>query len=362
MTEERILVVDGDPRVRAATAVALENAHYRPVLAASGAEAVACLKTEPFCDCDLILSEIALDDMESAEVVQTLKAMRPETPLVVVTALREVNVIIEAMRNGASDYLLKPLEPQQLLASIDRALEHRRAAQRKAVDKENLENLVTARTELLRSAIAELEQAYDVTLEALGDALDLKDAETEGHSRRVTAYAIALARAMGLQGEELRKVSRGAFLHDIGKMAIPDAILLKPGKLDRQEQAMMREHCTRGYQILRKIPFLQDAAQIVYSHQERFDGTGYPRGLKGDEIPLGARIFSVADTMDAITSDRPYRRANSFEAARREILRCSGTQFDPEVVKVYEHLPDDLWENLQIEITHHARVAALSSK
>lgn len=125
---------------------------------------------------------------------------------------------------------------------------------------------------------------------------------------------------------------------------------------------MMREHCARGYQILRKIPFLQEAAQIVYSHQERYDGNGYPRGLKGDEIVLGARIFSVADTLDAITSNRPYRRANSFEAARLEIIRCSGTQFDPDVVKVFEKLPDDLWENLQTEITHHARVASLASK
>ncbi len=211
---------------------------------------------------------------------------------------------------------------------------------------------------MLHAAVSELELAYDITLEALGDALDLKDAETEGHSRRVTAYTIALARAMGLKGEAIRVVSRGAFLHDIGKMAIPDAILLKPGKLDRQEQAMMREHCVRGYDILRKIPFLQDAAQIVYSHQERYDGTGYPRKLKGEEIVLGARIFAVADTLDAITSDRPYRKGGSFDDARKEIIRCSGTQFDPKVVEVYDSLPDRLWEDLQGEITQHARVTS----
>ncbi|HET8635655.1 MAG TPA: HD domain-containing phosphohydrolase, partial [Acidobacteriaceae bacterium] len=363
MSEERILVVDEDPYAQAAAADALGNAHYRPAPALSGEEAAARL--EAGLACDLILYNIkgcSPETGKDAATIERLRDLSPDIPVVVISTVRDVNVVIQAMRAGASDYLLKPFAPEQLLASIQRALQHRHAAQRNAADKEHLERLVTARTDLLRQAIADLEQAYDITLEALGDALDLKDAETEGHSRRVTAYTIALARAIGLKGEELRIVSRGAFLHDIGKMAIPDAILLKPGKLDRQEQAMMREHCARGYQILRKIPFLQDAAQIVYSHQERFDGTGYPRRLKGDQIILGARIFSVADTLDAITSDRPYRRANSFEAARREILRCAGTQFDPDVVEVFQSLPNDLWENLQIEITHHARVAALTSK
>jgi putative nucleotidyltransferase with HDIG domain len=360
MAEERILVVDDDPGMRTVIAGVLKQGQYRPILAVSGIDAVAQLEREP--PCDLILADILLGGVDGTGVVERLRGVFPNTPVVVITTLRDLNVVIGAMRSGASDYLVKPFEPRQLLASVRRTLDSQRNRDKDAADRESLENLVAARTDLLRSAMKELEQAYDITLEALGDALDLKDAETEGHSRRVTAYTIALARAMGLKGEVLRSVSRGAFLHDIGKMAIPDAILLKPGKLDRQEQAMMREHCARGYQILKKIPFLQEAAQIVYSHQERFDGSGYPRGLKGEEIVLGARIFSVADTLDAITSDRPYRRANSFDAARAEILRCAGTQFDPEVVKVFDGLPNDLWENLQIEITHHARVAALSSK
>ena len=366
MAEERILVVDDDPGMRTMMAGILKQGGYRPVLSLSGIDSIAQLVHEP--KCDLILVDIMLTGIDGTEVIAKLRVIFPETPLVVVSALRDLDVIIGAMRNGASDYLLKPFTPAELLTSAERALGYRRVleqrwlTERKNRDKESLERLVEARTDLLRTAIAELEQAYDITLEALGDALDLKDAETEGHSRRVTAYTIALARAMGVKGEQLRTVSRGAFLHDIGKMAIPDAILLKPGKLDAQEQAMMREHCARGYQILKKIPFLQDAAQIVYSHQERYDGAGYPRGLKGEEIVLGARIFSVADTLDAITSDRPYRKANSFEAAQREILRCSGTQFDPEVVRVFMELPLDLWENLQSEITHHARVAALTSK
>jgi putative nucleotidyltransferase with HDIG domain len=178
----------------------------------------------------------------------------------------------------------------------------------------------------------------------------LKDAETEGHSKRVTAFTIAIARAMGLPRDQIAMIARGAFLHDIGKMAIPDAILRKPGKLDPDEVTIMREHAYRGYQMLKKIPFLAEAAEIVYSHQEKYDGTGYPRGLKGKEIPLGARLFSVADTLDAMTSDRPYRAAQTLTAARKEIELFSGRQFDPEVVKMFLSMPENIWPDLRKEI------------
>jgi len=148
-------------------------------------------------------------------------------------------------------------------------------------------------------------------------------------------------------------IARGAFLHDIGKMAIPDDILRKPGKLTPEEQAVMREHCARGYHMLRKIPFLSEAAEIVFSHQEHYDGSGYPTGLAGAEIPIGSRIFAVADTLDAITSDRPYRKARSFDFAREEILTHSGTQFDPSVVEVFLKIPNELWHELRAEITGH---------
>ncbi|WP_245632055.1 HD-GYP domain-containing protein [Edaphobacter aggregans] len=195
-----------------------------------------------------------------------------------------------------------------------------------------------------------LERSYDITIEAMGDALDLRDQETEGHSRRVTAYTIELARELGVASDELRIIARGAFLHDIGKIATPNAILLKPGRLDSAEMAIMREHCQRGYEMVRKIPFLRDAAEIVYSHQERFDGTGYPRGLKGNDIPLGARIFAIADTLDAMTSDRPYRKGTSFAKARNEILRCSGTQFDPAIVDAFLNIPDEHWIQVRTRI------------
>src|SRR5438445_8804147 len=210
--------------------------------------------------------------------------------------------------------------------------------------------------------MVELERSYDITLEALGDALDLKDRETEGHSRRVTAFTIAIARAMGLTAEQIRVIARGAFLHDIGKMAIPDAILNKPGALTPDEVGIMREHSSHGYQIVKKIPFLQEAAEIVYAHQERFDGTGYPRGLKGEQIPLGARMFSVADTLDAITSDRPYRPAQSLTAARAEIERWSGKQFDPQVVKVFLDMDEKIWPDLRKEVDGQVQRFAYSTR
>jgi putative nucleotidyltransferase with HDIG domain len=271
-------------------------------------------------------------------------------PVIMVTAVHDISVALAAIRNGAYDYLLKPFEREQLLAMVRRALEQRRLKLENRAYQSNLESLVAARTEQLRQAMTDLERSYDITLEALGDALDLKDAETEGHSKRVTAFTIAVARAMGLSGEKIRVIARGAFLHDIGKMAIPDAILRKPGALTEGETEIMREHCFRGYQMLKKIPFLSEAAEIVYSHQERFDGTGYPRGLSGQDIPMGSRIFSIADTLDAITSDRPYRAAQSIQVAREEVERFSGRQFDPAVVRVFMEMPDTIWEDLRKEI------------
>src|SRR6201981_3273683 len=254
-----------------------------------------------------MLSDLMMADLDGIGLLERTKERFPDMPVVMVTAVHDISVALAAIRNGAYDYLLKPFDREQLLATVRRALENRRLKLENRAYQTNLEVLVTARTEQLRQAVHTLERSYDITLEVLGDALDLKDAETENHSRRVTAFTIAIARAMGLSSDQIRIIARGAFLHDIGKMAIPDQILKKPGKLDAEETAIMREHCYRGYQIVRRIPFLSEAAEIVYAHQEKYDGTGYPRGLKGDQIPLGARIFSIADTLDAMTSDRPYR-------------------------------------------------------
>ncbi|MGE5734619.1 MAG: HD domain-containing phosphohydrolase, partial [Acidobacteriota bacterium] len=348
MQSDRILVVDDEEAIREIVASMLISANYECRQASSGLEALALLNSgEQF---ELMLSDLMMAELDGIGLLERTKETYPDMPVVMVTAVHDISVALAAIRNGAYDYLLKPFEREQLLATVRRALENRRLKMENRAYQTNLESLVAKRTDDLRRAMTNLERSYDITLEALGDALDLKDAETEGHSKRVTAFTIAIARAMGLPADEIRVIARGAFLHDIGKMAIPDTIIRKPGKLDSEEIAIMREHCYHGYQMLKKIPFLQEVSEIVYSHQEKYDGTGYPRGLKGEEIPLGARIFSIADTLDAITSNRPYRAAQSLSAAREEIERWSGRQFDPEVVKVFIKMPDNIWEDLRREI------------
>ena len=349
----RVLVVEEQVHSRSSIDGMLQKPEYSTVLSGGRDEAIAHIERDP--PFDLVLSDLMMAGVGGNGLIERMRQVQPDTPLVLVTPSGDENRALAAVRQGAYDYLLKPFEKEQLLVTVKRAVDYRRLVQQNAMYRQDLEQMVSARTGMLNQAITDLERSYDITLEALGDALDLKDAETEGHSKRVTAFTIALARGAGIPPHQIPVVARGAFLHDIGKMAIPDAILLKPSKLHLDEQKVMREHCARGYQMLRKIPFLHEAAEIVYSHQEHYDGSGYPRGLKGEEIPLGARIFAVADTLDAITSDRPYRRATSFAAARLEIKRCAGTQFDPKVVEVYLSLPDQLWEDLRAEITKQAK-------
>jgi putative nucleotidyltransferase with HDIG domain len=203
------------------------------------------------------------------------------------------------------------------------------------------------KTAELTNALDLLTQSYDDTIEALGSALSLKDEETEAHSQRVTAYTISIAKSVPVPLPYLTVLARAAFLHDIGKMAIPDKILRKPGPLDDSEKQIMRTHCEIGYNMLTRIPFLREAADIVLAHHEFFDGTCYPRGLRGEQIPLGARIISIANALDAMLSDWPYRNALPMSRAREEIRRYANTQFDPKLVEIFLSIPESHWIDLR---------------
>ena len=367
MTAEPILVLDDEEGVRQTLAITLETAGYSVGQASSVETAIPMLAAKSW---SLILTDLLMPGTNGLALLEHASRNHPLVPVVMVTGVHDISVALEAIRMGAYDYLLKPFQREQLLAVVQRALEKRRLELENLSYKNELESLVRARTDLLdgamadlkraladrERAMAELERSYDITLEALGNALDLKDAETEGHSKRVTAFTMAIAHALGLPDERRKVIGRGAFLHDIGKMAIPDAILRKPGRLTAEEQAVMREHCLLGYQMLRKIPFLHEPAEIVYSHLEHFVGSGYPRGLRGEQIHLGARVFAVADAFDAITSDRPYRAAQSISSARREIEKNARTQFDPSVVSIFLSISDEFWVKLRDQISNNHRV------
>lgn len=353
---EKILVVDDEEAIREVVSTLLTAQGYNCTTCANGRLALEAFRKGSF---DLVLSDIVMPEMDGLKLLGELRLEDPDVPVIMVTAMHDIAIALEAIRAGAYDYILKPFEKDQLHLSVRRALEHRALVMENRTYQSDLEHLVAERTQQLSVALQELEQSYDYTLEALGGALDAKDAETEGHCQRVTAFTITMAKAMNVDKGMLRHIARGAFLHDIGKMGIPDSILRKPGPLTAEERSIMRKHCEIGYSVLERIPFLKDAADIVLSHQECYDGTGYPRGLKGEEIPLGARIFAVADTLDAMISDRPYRKALPISAARDEIKRFSGRQFDPRVVEVFMSQPDRVWLELHQNIGDPFRLTEL---
>lgn len=358
MELEQILVVDDEEAIREVVSTMLESKGYRCTAVSNGRAAQEQVKrVTP----DLVLSDMIMPEMDGIKLLDWLREYDPEVPVIMVTAIHDISTALEAIRRGAYDYILKPFEKDQLFLGVGRALQHRRLVAENRSYQLKLEQQVEERTAQLSNALAQLEQSYDDTLEALGSALDLKDAETEGHCQRVTAFTISIAKAMPVPNHYLPILARAAFLHDIGKMAIPDGILRKPGPLTDEEKQIMRKHCEIGYNMLIRIPFLQDAAEIVLAHQEFFDGTGYPRGLKGDQIPLGARIFTIADSLDAMISDRPYRRALPMSHAREEIRRCSGTQFDPKVVDVFATIPEQHWIDLREHLGSPFRLAHLKN-
>ena len=253
----------------------------------------------------------------------------------------------ESLTGGAYDFIVKPVNATQLLHAAERALHHRRLVIERREHVVLLERHVAEATRELDVMLHQLEDTYRSTLEALGSAIDTRDVATQAHSRRVRGYTLMIARAHGVPEADLGDLERGVLLHDIGKIGIPDAILFKPGPLTPDEWRIMQRHPDIGRQLIEKIPFLHDAVPIVYHHHERWDGTGYPLGLRGEAIPLGARIFAVADTFDAMTFDRPYSKAVSFQRAREEIRRCAGTHFDPAVVATFLTIPVHLLVEIQ---------------
>ena len=395
MARAKILVVDDQQRVRRLVAATLGEARWELFFASDGLRALQLAReVRP----DIVLLDINMPGLDGFEVCRQLKT-DPTTrhvAVVLLTARRDPESQIRGNLAGADAYFVKPFSPLALVSKLQELLP-RAVAEQVGMERpartdgapavllppaslpmghveppavvttlavtgatgstatisavEAQQMLAYARDlnrslEQLRTVYAELERSYLATIEALAAALVARDSATEGHCQRVTGITLLVAERLGIEGLELKALHYGAMLHDIGKIGIPDAILRKPGQLTEEEWALMRQHPQLGERIIAGIDFLRSAVPVVLYHHERWDGSGYPFGLSGEAIPLGARIFSVADTFDAMISNRPYRRGLPFERALAEIRRVAGSQLDPAVVEAFEqaferviHLP-----------------------
>ncbi|HWP44942.1 MAG TPA: HD domain-containing phosphohydrolase [Blastocatellia bacterium] len=349
-THKRILIVDDEEQIRSLLESCLDD-EYDCQTAASAEEATTKLSTSCY---NLVLTDINMAGATGLELCQLVQKLYPETVVIVVSAMTDIEYAITAMRHGALDYVTKPFSITHLRIAVKRALMYQEALAARRLHEEILEEAVMGKTEELVQAnltlnelVEKMYSNYRATLRGLALALEMRDYETRGHSDRVVANCLRLGRQMGLGQLELVGLEQGALLHDIGKIGVPDRVLLKPGSLNEQEWPLMREHINHGLRIVSGIEFLAPSRPIIGQHHEKVNGSGYPNGFKGEEIHLHARIFAVADAFDAITSDRPYRPAQSFEAARDEIVSNAGSHFDEQVVDAFLDVPPNEWLDIR---------------
>ena len=337
-----ILIVDDEPEITAILSD-LFYGKYDCTTAGSAEEALERLAGTNY---ELVVSDITMPGMSGLDMIPHLKSNSPNTVVVMISGMQTVESAIEALRLGAFDYVMKPFDLRQVEAVVTRALEHQDLIVAKQRYEDHLEELVEQRTAELDQALNSLEDAYRSTLKALTAALETRDLETHGHSERVVSYSMRLGREYGLDSGRLKALEFGSLLHDIGTIGVPDLILRKTAKLTSEEWVLMREHPVHGQQILRGIKFLEGAARVVAQHHEKWDGSGYPLGLSADDIDICARIFSVADAFDAITSDRVYRKGKPYQAAAQELDEWAGKQFDPKVVEAFHRVRPEDWQEL----------------
>jgi putative two-component system response regulator len=322
-----ILIVDDDPAGRQTLESILDEQGYHLEMAENGFQALEMTRQLlP----DVILLDVMMPGMDGFEVCKKIRSdpKLAEIPIIMLTALDDRKSLLDGLEAGADDYITKPYDRYELRARLIGITRLNRY--RKLLDDRN--DIEQAHMQLL--------SAYDATIEGWSRAMDLRDKETEGHTQRVTVLSDKLARLAGISDDELIFIRRGALLHDIGKLGVPDSILLKPEPLSTEEWAIMCKHPEYAYEMIYPIEYLRPALDIPYCHHEKWDGSGYPRSLKGEEIPLSARIFAIIDVWDALTSDRPYRAAWDKQKTMNYINNESGKHFDPYIVELFNKLID----------------------
>lgn len=358
MNKPSVLIVDDESEIRSFLVLALDD-EFACTTVASAEDALTYMREKEF---ELVISDISMPGMSGLKLIPRLKEISQNTVVVMISGIQTVESAVAATRQGAFDYLIKPFDSDEVVAVMKRALKHHKLIISRQHYKDQLEELIRQRTAALHRALGSLEKAYRSTLKALTAALEARDSETYGHSERVVAYSLRLGQEYGIDPTQMQSLEFGSLLHDIGKIGVPDSILRKPARLTEEEWVLMREHPLRGQEILSGIEFLRGATRVVAQHHEKWDGTGYPLGLRGEEIDLCARIFAVADAFDAITSERVYKRSQSYEAAARELNQLAGRQFDPRVVEAFRRVPPGDWQELAQRAAAFKETKAVSPK
>ena len=339
-----VLVVDDDSSVLKITQMLLEMDGFTSQLFETGKAAHEAVTANPG-RFDVALIDLNLNDMNGLDLIKAISTIDNMLVKIVITGDATLDNAINSLRHGAYDFIQKPIQLNQLRITMNRAIEYHRLRVENQEYQQNLEEMVRQKSIELTNALQRTRDSFDFTLRAMASMLDAREHATGAHSQRVQDITCMIARDFGMHEKQLADIRQGALLHDIGKIATPDAILLKEGPLNDEEWTIMRQHVMTGYELISKSPDLKQTAELMRCHHEKFDGSGYPNGLKGDQIPLGARIFTLVDAYDAMRSDRPYRKGITRAAAIAEIRRNSGTQFDPAVVEVFMRRTDEI-ENI----------------
>jgi response regulator RpfG family c-di-GMP phosphodiesterase len=334
----KILVIEDEGTVQTLVRAMLNIRGFESDSATCVAEAKELMERTHY---DIVLVDVHLPDGSGLELVEESEADDPL--LIVMTGSSDIQTAVQAIRDGAIDFITKPFSVGHFLHRIDNALQEWRSREQLRGYARALERLVEMKTEELSRTSRQIDEVRDATVAALGAALNLKDHETADHCARVSQNCVRLGSLLSLSDFELKNLKWGAYLHDVGKIGVPEQLILKQGALLPEERKIMERHPVLGHAMIRNIEFLGFATDVVLCHHESYDGTGYPRGLRGERIPLSARIFSIMDTLDAMTSDRPYRAALPFSSVVAELRNKSGSKFDPEIVDAFMTVPEPTW-------------------
>ena len=349
MASEKILLIEENEKRRSHITRFLNGLAVNIIPSSSFSEAFKRLQTGN--SYSLIVMNLSPLDSKSIKILQHLKKIKPQPSTVVLSNDPDHKLAISLINQNLIDHIAYPDNLAEVYSAIRSELNRKDLIRENESYLQNLRKLSQERSLNIRRTL-ELEDIYNTTLENLMTALDLRDVETLGHSRTVAKYSLVLAEILGIKEKTtLDNIRKGALLHDIGKIAIPDSILKKPAQLSAGEWEKVKLHPALGFGLIKEIKLLDEVGNIILYHHEQYDGSGYPEGLKKEKIPLEARIFTLADALDAITSHRPYRKERDFLTAKKEIQKNKGTQFDPQVTEAFCSLNLDKWERIRFETT-----------